>query len=327
VNSSSDSTAERSRSLTVGLTLAIVGAVGFAAKGVVVKLAYEHGADATTLVAYRMIFALPFFLVLAWWSSRDAKPLARKDWIAITVMGFFGGYLTSVLDFAGLQYVTASLERLIVYLTPTLVLAFEVLYFKRAFRWKQGISLAVSYLGVFMVLAPEAALEGSDVSLGALLVFGSAVTYAIYLTYSGQYVGRVGAIRLASLATSLACTLCIAHFFALKPPTALIVNSSVLWLSFINGTVCTFLPVVLTMLAISRIGASTAAQCGMAGPASTIALSWVFLGEQLTAWLLFGTAFVVFGIWMLARSVKQSAESAPPGPMPHGRRQGEAISQ
>lgn len=293
--------------LVAGFLLAIAGAIGFAAKGVLVKLAYRHGVDATTVVAYRMVFALPFFLGLAWWSGRGAPPLQPREWGAIAVMGFFGGYLTSVLDFAGLQYITAGLERLIVYLTPTLVLLFEVVIFKRPFHWRQGVSLAVSYAGVVVVLAPEAAFAGSNVGLGALLVLGSAVTYAIYLTCSGRYVAQVGATRLASYATTLACLLCILHFVALKPLSAFAVPPSVLWLSFLNGTLCTFLPVVLVMLAIARIGASMAAQCGMAGPVSTITLGWFFLDEQLTSWLFVGTALVIFGIWLLAHTARRSA--------------------
>ena len=287
----------------VGVVLAVLGAVGFSAKAVVVKLAYRHGVDPTTVVAYRMVFALPCFLVLAWWSSRGASPLRRADWLAILALGFFGGYLTSVLDFAGLQYVSAGLERLIVYLTPTLVLLFEVAFFGKRFRWTQVLAMMVSYGGLLLVLAPEAKFVGKDVVLGAGLVFGSAVTYAIYLTYSGRVVARVGATRLASLATSVACVLCIVHFLILRPASALAVAPEVLVLSLINGTLCTFLPVVMVMIAIARIGATSAAQCGMVGPLSTISLGAVFLGEAMTPSLIAGTVLVLAGISLLAAAV------------------------
>jgi drug/metabolite transporter (DMT)-like permease len=286
-----------------GVTLAVLGAIGFSAKAVVVKLAYRHGVDPTTVVAYRMIFALPCFLLLAWCSARGAPPLRGADWAAILALGFFGGYLTSVLDFAGLQYVSAGLERLIVYLTPTLVLLFEVAFFRKRFRWRQVLAMMVSYAGLLLVLAPEAMFVGKDVALGAGLIFGSAVTYAIYLTYSGKVVGRVGATRLASFATSVACVLCIAHFLVLRPATALAVTPEVLLLSLINGTICTFLPVVMVMMAIARIGATSAAQCGMAGPLSTISLGAVFLGEAITPSLIAGTLLVLAGIWLLAAAV------------------------
>ena len=286
-----------------GVVLAVLGAVGFSAKAVVVKLAYRHGVDPTTVVAYRMVFALPCFLVLAWWSSRGASPLRRADWLAILALGFFGGYLTSVLDFTGLQYVSAGLERLIVYLTPTLVLLFEVAFFGKRFRWTQVLAMMVSYGGLLLVLAPEAKFVGKDVVLGAGLVFGSAVTYAIYLTYSGRVVARVGATRLASLATSVACVLCIVHFLILRPASALAVAPEVLVLSLINGTLCTFLPVVMVMIAIARIGATSAAQCGMVGPLSTISLGAVFLGEAMTPSLIAGTVLVLAGISLLAAAV------------------------
>jgi drug/metabolite transporter (DMT)-like permease len=289
-----------SPSVWAGIALAVVGAVGFSAKAVVVKLAYRHGVDATTVVAYRMIFALPCFLALAWWSSRGASRLTAEDWIAICLLGFFGGYLTSVLDFAGLKYISAGLERLIVYLTPTLVLLFDVLLFRQRFRWRQLVASAVSYFGLLLVIAPEALTTGNNVELGVALVFGSAVTYAIYLTYSGRVVSRVGAMRLASSATSVACVLCIAHFLLQRPPSELVVAPEVLMLSAINGTLCTFFPVVMVMAAIARIGAPAAAQCGMVGPLSTISLGAMFLGETLTPLLMVGTLLVLAGIWLLA---------------------------
>ena len=295
-----------------GLSLAVIGAIGFSAKAVVVKLAYGHGVDPTTTVALRMVVALPLFLILAWWSGRGARPLEREDWLAIAALGFFGGYLTSVLNFVGLQYITAGLERLIVYLTPTLVVVFEVVVFKRMLRWQQLVALGLSYAGLFVVLGPEVSLVGTNVELGAALVFGSAVTYAIYLTYSGRVVERVGAARLASLATGAACLFCIAHFLLLKPVSALAVPPAVIGLSLINGVICTFLPVVMVMMAIARIGASSAAQCGLAGPISTITLGSIFLNEPVTPYLAAGTSLVLAGIWLLASSAMPRPPHARP---------------
>jgi drug/metabolite transporter (DMT)-like permease len=197
-----------------GLVLAIIGAIAFSAKAIVVKLAYRHGIDAPTIVAYRMIFALPFFMLLALWSGRGKPALQRKDWLSVCVLGFFGGYLTCVLDFAGLQYVTAGLERLIVYLTPPLVLLMNVVVLRRAFNWRDGWALMASYTGVVLVFGREASFAGPHVGWGSALVFGGATTYSIYLTYSGEVVRRLGAARLAGLATSIACLLCIVHFVA-----------------------------------------------------------------------------------------------------------------
>jgi drug/metabolite transporter (DMT)-like permease len=284
-----------------GLSLAVLGAIAFSGKAIIVKLAYRHGVDAVTLIMYRMLFALPLFLALSWWAGRGRPPLARRDWITVFGLGFSGYYLASFLDFAGLAYVTASLERLILYLNPTLVLALGWVLFRRKVSRRQVLALAVSYLGVLLVFGHEVTLAGSDVLLGAALVLGSAVSYAVYLVYSGEEVKRLGALRLTGLATTVACLLCIAQFFILRPASAMAVAPEVIWLSVLNATVCTFAPVLMVMMAIERIGATLAAQTGMIGPLSTILMGVVVLGEPFTAWVAAGTALVLAGIWLLAR--------------------------
>ena len=109
--------------------MAALGAICFSGKAIIVKLAYRYGVDAVTLIMYRMLFALPFFVVMAWWAGRGQPPLAQRDWLGVLGLGFIGYYLSSMLDFAGLQYITASLERLILYLGPTLVLLLGWLVF------------------------------------------------------------------------------------------------------------------------------------------------------------------------------------------------------
>jgi drug/metabolite transporter (DMT)-like permease len=284
-----------------GVLLAVMGAIAFSGKAIIVKLAYRHGVDAVTLIMYRMLFALPLFLALSWWAGRGRPPLARRDWMTVFGLGFCGYYLASFLDFAGLFYITASLERLILYLNPTLVLALGWLLFRRTVNRGQLVALAVSYVGVLLVFGHEVTLAGSNVALGAALVFGSAVSYAIYLVYSGEEVKRLGALRLTGLATTVACLLCIAQFFMLRPVAAMAVAPEVIWLSVLNATACTFAPVVMVMMAIERIGATLAAQTGMVGPLSTILMGVVLLGEPFTAWVAAGTALVLAGIWLLAR--------------------------
>lgn len=284
-----------------GVLLAVAGAIAFSGKAIIVKLAYRYGVDAVTLIMYRMLFALPLFLALSWWAGRGRPPLARRDWMTVFGLGFCGYYLASFLDFAGLAFVTASLERLILYLNPTLVLALGWVLFKRTVTRGQILALAVSYLGVLLVFGHEVTLAGSNVALGAALVFGSAVSYAVYLVYSGEEVKRLGALRLTGLATTVACLLCIAQFFILRPVSAMAVAPEVIWLSVLNATACTFAPVLMVMMAIERIGATLAAQTGMVGPLSTILMGVVLLGEPFTAWVAAGTALVLAGIWLLAR--------------------------
>jgi drug/metabolite transporter (DMT)-like permease len=284
-----------------GIALAVLGAVAFSGKAIIVKLAYRYGVDAVTLIMYRMLFALPMFLVLAWWAGLGKPAPTWRDVRAVVGLGFCGYYLASFLDFAGLRYISASLERLILYLNPTLVLGLGVVLFRRKVAQSQMIALAVSYAGALCVFGKEAALQGSNVPLGAALVFGSAVSYAVYLAYSGEEVKRLGALRLTGLATSVACLICITQFFLLRPLSALAVAPQVLWLSALNATVCTFAPVLMVMMAIERIGASLTAQAGTVGPLSTIMLAVIFLGEPFTAWVAAGTVLVITGIWLLAR--------------------------
>ncbi|MBC7992689.1 MAG: DMT family transporter [Rhizobacter sp.] len=289
------------RALWPGLVMAVLGAVAFSGKAIIVKLAYRYGVDAVTLIMYRMLFALPMFLLLSWWSGRGKPPLTRRDWVVVSGLGFSGYYLASFLDFAGLQYITAGLERLILYLNPTLVLALGVVLFKQKVTRRQLISLAVSYCGVLLVFGHEVTLLGRDVALGAALVFASMVSYALYLVYSGEEVKRLGALRLTGIATSIACVLCIAQFFVLRPVSAMAVAPEVIWLSVLNATLCTFCPVLLVMMAIERIGAPMTTQVGMFGPLSTILMGVVILGEPFTAWIAAGTVLVLAGIWLLAR--------------------------
>ena len=191
----------------------MAGSIAFSGKAIIVKLAYRHGVDAVTLIMYRMLFALPLFAALAWWAGRGRPALTRRDWLVCTGLGFSGYYLSSFLDFAGLVYITASLERLILYLNPTLVLAFGAICLKRRVRGAPGRSRSrVSYCGVLLVFGHEVSLQGTNAALGTALVFASAISYAVYLVLSGEEVKRIGALRLTGLATSIACLFCIAQF-------------------------------------------------------------------------------------------------------------------
>lgn len=281
--------------------LATFGAIAFSGKAIIVKLAYRYGVDAVTLIMYRMLFALPIFAVMAWWASRGKPPLTRKDWLGVIWLGFTGYYLASFLDFAGLAFISASLERLILYLNPTLVLLLGLVMYKRRVTAPQIIGMAISYCGVVLVFGHEITLQGADAAWGALLVFLSAVSYALYLVYSGEMVRRLGSLRLVGLATSVACLLCLLQFVLLRPMSAAAVAPEVIWLSLLNATLCTAVPVLMVMMAIERIGAGMAAQTGMVGPMSTILMGVLILGEPFTAWVAAGTVLVIAGIFVFTR--------------------------
>ena len=297
-------TQAQSSRFTSGLLLAAAGSIAFSGKAIIVKLGYRYGVDSITLLMLRMLFAMPFFLAFAWWAGRGQAPLTRRDWVGVVGLGFSGYYLSSFLDFLGLQYISASFERLILYLNPTLVLVLGWIMYKRKITYRQGVAMAVSYSGVLLVFGHEVSLVGDNVFLGATLVFLSAVTYAIYLTYSGQLVQRLGSLRLAGLATTVACFFCILQFVLLMPVSALNVAPEVMGLSVLNATVCTVLPVLLVMMAIERIGAGLTSQIGMIGPMATLTMGVFFLNEPFTIWILAGTALVLGGVFWVTQTPK-----------------------
>ncbi len=297
------------QSIATGVALAIAGSIAFSGKAIIVKLAYRYpGVDAVSLIMLRMLMALPFFLGLVWWAGYRARkagavvvPLTGKDKLGIVGLGITGYYLASYLDFAGLAYISASLERLILYLNPTLVVLLGVALYGKKVSLPQAAGMALSYGGVLLVFGHEVSFAGGNAALGAALVLGSAISYALYLSYSGELVQRLGSLRLVGLATSVACVLCIAQFVILRPlDTAFAVAPEVLWLSLLNATACTVVPVMLVMMAIERIGSGLAAQVGMVGPMSTILMGVLLLDEPMNLWVIGGTILVLLGVYVVS---------------------------
>lgn len=286
-----------------GFGLAVLGAIAFSGKAILAKLMYGHGVDAVMVLMLRMLFALPVFLLIAWWSGRGRPALSAGQWGGVLFLGFVGYYLASLLDFAGLQYITASLERLILYLNPTLVVVMTWILYRKPILPRQWLAMATSYAGVLLVFGRELEHQGAHVILGAALIMGSAVSYACYLLASARLVQSLGSLRLVGLASTVACVLCILHFLLLRPlETAFLVPSAVVGLSLLNATVCTVLPIWFLMMAIERIGPGASAQAGMIGPLSTILLGTLLLGEPLTVWVGLGTLLVLVGVWMFSRA-------------------------
>jgi drug/metabolite transporter (DMT)-like permease len=282
-----------------GLAIAIGGAVLFSTKAVVAKLLYRYHIDAVTLIAFRMLFSLPVFAGVAIWKMRTQPPLSPRDRWRLVALGLVGYYLSSYLDFLGLQYISVGLERLILFLTPTFVLLITSLVLKRRIGGPQWLALGLSYCGIVLVFVHDLN-GGGNIAAGSLLVLGSAVAYAIYLLGTGEMVRRIGSLRLVAYAMCVSSVACIAQFFILRPASLLIQPLQVYGLSLVNGIFCTIFPVFMTMVAVQRIGAATASQAGMIGPVSTLFLGWALLGEPITAVQLAGTALVLAGIYMLS---------------------------
>ena len=291
--------------MAAGLAMALLGAVAFSGKAIIVKLAYRHGVDAITFLMLRMLLALPFFVAMAWWAGRPRQGVAppsltRKDAMGVVWLGFTGYYLASFLDFAGLAYISASFERLVLYLNPTLVLILGAFLYRRRISGFQWAGLGISYGGVLLVFGQEVSLAGPDAVTGALFVLGSALSYALYLMFSGEVVQRIGSMRLVGWASSVACLCCLVQYVLLRSLST-VIPVEVWWWGLLNATVCTVAPVLMVMLAIERIGAALTSQTGMIGPLSTLALGVWVLGEPLNAWIGLGTVLVLGGVFLASR--------------------------
>lgn len=286
--------------------LAGVAAMLFSAKAVVVKLCYRYGADAETVLALRMLFALPFFWSAAWWNSqlRRPAPLARRDVYRLLTLGFVGYYLSSYFDFLGLQHVSVGLERIILYLNPTIVLLISALVLKKHVAPRQWLAVALAYGGVALVFVQDVGFGGQRAVLGSTLVFACAVTYACYLVLSGEIVHRVGSIRLVTWASTSSAFFCIAQALLLHPAGMLSQQAPVYWLSLLNALLCTFAPMLLTMVAVQRAGSGFAAQAGMLGPVATVFLGWYFLDEPVGPLQLVGVAIVLGSTALLLTAVR-----------------------
>jgi len=284
-----------------GLLIALTGAILFSTKAIVAKLIYRYHVDAVTLIGFRMAFSLPLFAAIALWQMSKSTPLLNSERWRLIGLGLVGYYLSSFLDFLGLQYITAGLERLILFLTPSFVLIMSALFFKRKVSTLELAALVVSYFGIVLVFLHDLKFGGDNVLRGSVMVLGAAISYAVYLIQSGQMVTKVGSLRLVSYAMCVSSAACIAQFFILRPVSMLIQPMEVYWLSLVNAVFCTVLPVFMTMIAVKRIGAATASQAGMIGPVSTLFLGTFFLDEAITAWQLGGTALVMGGMYLLSK--------------------------
>lgn len=291
-----------------GTTLALLAALGFSFKAILVKLAYPYGVDAVTLLALRMVFALPFFLLMAGMHQRrntvtPAVALDSRSWFAVVALGFLGYYLSSLLDFQGLRYISAGLERLILFLYPTLVVLFSAFFLGKPITRRILAALCLSYAGIFFAVFHDIRLSdnNSEIVLGALLVFGSAVSYSLYLMGSGIIVGRIGAMRLTAYASTVACLLCIAQFGLTRSWDALALPWQVYGLSVAMALFSTVMPVWCISEAISRMGAGKASLLGSLGPVITIFLGWLLLNEPFSFAQVVGAVLVLAGVMLVSR--------------------------
>ncbi len=290
-----------------GLILAALAAILFSAKAILAKLMYRYGVDATTVITLRLAFAGPIFGVIALLQQRRARlngqSLSWRHVSLVILLGFLGYYLSSFLDFAGLQYIPAALERLILFLTPTLVALIGLIALKKPITTRQVQALVISYLGILIVFwsNAKAGLSGlentGNLAFGSALCFAAACSYTVYLVLSGELVKRLGSLRLVAYAMSVSTLLTALHFALFATQPLLHLPWPVYALSGANALFCTIIPVYLTMFSVQIIGAARTSQLSMLGPISLLFFGYFILHEHLTLLQLIGTGIVLIGVW------------------------------
>lgn len=289
---------------TQGYLFILSGSILFSTKAVLVKLAFNHSAvDPVSLLALRMLFSLPFFLFTGWWARRSLTsiPLTRKQWWSVIGLGLLGYYLSSLLDFIGLKYISAGLERLILFLFPTFTVFINSVLFKEKFTSRQLLAIGVSYLGILIAYADEMSLDMNKPGffLGSVLILVCSITYAGYIVGTGRLLKQVPVMRYTSLAMLSATSGVLIHFFIAGNFSVLHLNQTTIGFGLLLAILATVIPNFLVAAGIKSIGSNNAAIVSAIGPVSTIILAYFFLGEALSLYQIIGTCCVIAGVIMI----------------------------
>jgi drug/metabolite transporter (DMT)-like permease len=288
----------------LGALIIFIGAICFSSKAILVKLAYNYHIDAVSLLTLRMVLSFPFFAgVLAFSVRKDTSaPIEKKDWFYLIILGILGYYLSSYFDFKGLEFITAGLERLILFIYPTLVVLLSAVLYKKKIKRTEILALLLTYSGIAVVFLNDLQFDQSNVTIGGLLIFGSAFTYAFYLIGSGKLIPKIGAVRYNSISMMVSTLIVVVHYFINAEGNLLHYDWQVYALSLVMALVATVIPSFLLAEGIRLIGAGKAAIIGSVGPVSTIILAYIFLNEDITLLQLTGTAFVLAGVLLVSKS-------------------------
>ena len=286
----------------LGALLALLAALGFSLKAIFVKLAYPYGVDAITLLALRMGFALPVFLWVGLTARRAGGKLSLADWSRLCLLGCLGYYGASILDFWGLEYISAGLERLILFTYPTLTILIGVFFQGKSFSRREAIAVVLCYCGIGFAFIHDLGLgEARNVWIGGTLVFASSISYALYLSGSGPMIARLGAMRFSALAMLVSSAVTLAHFASSHPLTAFIQPLPVYGWGVAMAVFATIVPVFAQSAAIRRIGAGRTVLFGMVGPLLTIGFGWWLLDEAISLAQMTGAALVLAGVLIVSR--------------------------
>jgi drug/metabolite transporter (DMT)-like permease len=301
--------------LTVsGFLITLLGAVFFSTKAIFVKLAFKDtGVDAITLLSLRMLFSLPFYLVAAWMGAKKEaiKPLTKRDWFYVFLLGIFGYHLSSLFDFIGLQYVSAGLERLILFLYPTFSVLINTYFFKTKLNRTQIIALLLTYLGIGIAYFGELKIDSSNPGFffGSLMIFLCAVTYSFYLVGTGRMVAKVGATRYTAYAMLSATAGIFLQFLVTRNISSVPWSPTLFWYGLVLALVATVLPSFMMSNGMKRIGSNNVSIITSIGPVSTIIQAHFFLGESILPTQVFGTILVIIGVLLIGWQSKNSVSN------------------
>jgi drug/metabolite transporter (DMT)-like permease len=293
----------------IGLGITLLGAILFSTKAIIVKKAFKDiSVDALTLLTIRMILSLPFYVVAAFIAGNKSGKvkLTRRQWFYMLLLGLFGYYLSSLFDFLGLQYISAGLERLILFLYPTFTVLINRFVFKQPLYKIQKWALLLTYLGIGLAYFGEMRIDTANPNffLGSALVFACAITYSIYIAGSGKLIPAVGVTRFTAYAMLAATGGIFIHFILRNNYAPLQMGANLWWYGLLLAVVATVIPSFLVSAGLKRIGASNLAIVSSIGPVSTILQAHFILGEPLLPLQLAGTALVIAGILLIGRKAK-----------------------
>jgi drug/metabolite transporter (DMT)-like permease len=275
----------------------------FSSKAVMVKLSYEYNIDSLSLLLLRMGFALPIYIFIAF-NSKETETIkhSKKEWLTLVFLGIIGYYFASFLDFSGLQYITASLERLVLFIYPTITTILVAIHFKRKISNYKIIAIIFTYIGIGVAFWGEIEDDfHEDFWLGVGLIFASAVTFSIYLVGSEKLIPKFGVKRFTTYCMIVSCISVLIHF-GIKSDVDI---TSFPWQVYALGMVIavfnTVLPSYMMSAAIKTIGSSTTSILSSVGPISVIVLGYFLLGEQISYFQIAGTFIVIIGVVIMSR--------------------------
>ncbi|WP_298521078.1 DMT family transporter [uncultured Kordia sp.] len=284
-----------------GVCIGIIGIILFSSKAVMVKLIYNYEVNSLDALLLRMLFSFPIYLIIAYLYRNKENPIAttHKDYVWILMFGFVGYYLASLFDFIGLTYIKASLERIILFLYPTIVLLLNRFFLKTKISSKQLLAISVTYIGIIIAFGQEVQFSGTETYIGGAFILLSAFTYASYLVGSGWLIPKFGVVKFTAYVMLVSCICVFIHYGIAGSFDILNFPWQVYLLGFLIAVFATVIPSFLVSESIKHISSSNFAIIAAIGPISTIILAVIFLGEQLSLLQYFGALIVILGIVLI----------------------------